>query len=176
MAGTAQEPGRLPDLSVPGRLRTVLRDGAAAVARAAPLVGGARRFSGPQVRRDRRTFGRMAADQRVGREVVRREDHEGVGGSRPSARGSHYRGADTVENPGLRTLPGGGCDHRCRARSGGAHRGAYRILRCRREARRFPYSGPRRGAGRTALARGSSAGAPTLRPGRRLSIRRSADS
>lgn len=91
-------------------------------------------------------------------------------------RGSHYRGADTVENPGLRTLPGGGCDHRCRARSGGAHRGAYRILRCRREARRFPYSGPRRGAGRTALARGSSAGAPTLRPGRRLSIRRSADS
>lgn len=58
----------------------------------------------------------------------------------------------------------------------GAHRGAYRILRCRREARRFPYSGPRRGAGRTALARGSSAGAPTLRPGRRLSIRRSADS
>lgn len=27
----------------------------------------------------------------------------------------------------------------------GAHRGAYRILRCRREARRFPYSGPAAG-------------------------------
>lgn len=48
MAGTAQEPGRLPDLSVPGRLRTVLRDGAAAVARAAPLVGEPEDFQDPK--------------------------------------------------------------------------------------------------------------------------------
>lgn len=45
--GDGPEPGRLPDLSVPGRLRTVLRDGAAAVAQAAPLVGSPKIFRTP---------------------------------------------------------------------------------------------------------------------------------
>lgn len=48
MAGTAQEPGRLPDLSVPGRLRTVLRDGAAAVARLRRWLGEPEDFQDPK--------------------------------------------------------------------------------------------------------------------------------
>lgn len=45
VAGPAEEPGCLPDLSVPGRLLPAVRDGAAATARAAPLAGGSRRTS-----------------------------------------------------------------------------------------------------------------------------------
>ena len=67
VAGTPEKPGRLPDLSVQGRLRPAVRDGAAAVARPAALAGGAGGIPGPQVRRDRRAVRGLAADRRAGR-------------------------------------------------------------------------------------------------------------
>ena len=45
VARTPEKPGRLPDLSLPGRLCPALRDVAAPMARATTLVGGARRSS-----------------------------------------------------------------------------------------------------------------------------------
>ncbi len=67
VAGPAEEPGRVPDLSVPGRLRPAVCDGAAAVARPAALAGGAGGVSGPEIRRDRCAVRGLAADQRADR-------------------------------------------------------------------------------------------------------------
>ena len=66
VARTPEKPGRLPDLCVPGRLRTVLCVVAATVARAAPLAGGAGGIPGPQVRRACCALRRLAADRQAG--------------------------------------------------------------------------------------------------------------
>lgn len=160
---------------MPGRLRTVLRDGAAAVARAAPLVGepedfqdpkydviGARLAAWPQISV---LVAKLCAEKTM-KELVAAGQALGVPitavltPSRILA-SEHFQAVGAITDAEL--VPGcaPGCLPDTSLSTGSA-----------------PVSvpGPRRGAGRTALARGSSAGAPTLRPGRRLSIRRSADS
>ena len=77
------------------------------------------------------------------------------------------RGADAVVGDGLGALPGGGRDHRRRACPGVRARACRpAISSSTGSTRGFRTPGPRRGAGRTALARKSGGGAIALRPRR----------
>ena len=145
LAGAPEKPGRLSDLSLPGRLRAVMCDGAAAVARTATLAGGAGRLPGPEVRRDRRTIRGVVRDRRADPGVVRRADDEGLGDRRTAARGADRRGADAVANPGLGAFPGGGRHYRGGAGPPCADHRAHRIFRRRRAAVRLSVAGARGG-------------------------------
>src|ERR1700733_12728665 len=108
MARTPEEPGCLPDLPVPGRLRPTVRDVTSPVARAAALAGRARRLPGPQVRRDRGAVRGLAADRPAGPAAFRWADDESPGVRGPIARRADLGRAGSHPDPGVRPFSSGG--------------------------------------------------------------------
>ena len=151
LARAPEEPGRVPDLRVPGRLRPVVRDVATAVARAAALAGGARGIPRSQVRRDRGPLQGLAADRAAGPETVCRPDDERTCRRRAIAGCRDLRGPRPRADPGIQPLSGSGCRRRRRAGPRGAQHHPDRLLLRQRAAHRVLRTGTARRSRRRAL-------------------------